>query len=119
MVKIFNENTVSFTQKQSPIPEFAWHTSERLAEMVGSKHLVFDIRSLDPDKYSFPYHFHRNAEEIFVILTGKAMLRTPEGFTEVTEGDVIFLKWDRKGRTSFIIIPMHHAGIWISERIRE
>lgn len=119
MVKIFNENTVSFTQKQSPIPEFAWHTSERLAEMVGSKHLVFDIRSLDPDKYSYPYHFHRNAEEIFVILAGKAMLRTPEGITEVTEGDVIFLKWDRKGRTSFIIIRMHHAGIWISERIRE
>lgn len=62
----------------------------RLAEVANSKHLVFDIRSLDPDKYSFPYHFHRNAEEIFVILAGKAMLRTPEGFTEVSEGDVIF-----------------------------
>ncbi|WP_340003528.1 cupin domain-containing protein [Paenibacillus sp. FSL K6-0276] len=60
--------------------------------MVGSKHLVFDIRSLDPNKYSFPYHFHRNAEEIFVILAGKAMLRTPEGFKEVSEGDVIFFE---------------------------
>lgn len=118
MVKIFNENTVSFKQKLSPIPEFAWHTSERLAEVANSKHLVFDIRSLDPDKYSFPYHFHRNAEEIFVILAGKAMLRTPEGFTEVSEGDVIFLKWDRKVRINFIIIRKHPAGILIFERIR-
>ena len=58
LVKIFNESTVSFKQRLSPIPEFAWHTSERLAEIANSKHLVFDISSLDPDKYSFPYHFH-------------------------------------------------------------
>lgn len=97
MATIFNENTVTFTQKQSPVPEFAWFTSERLSEAVASQHLVFDIRSLDPDKYSYPYHFHRNAEEIFVILNGKAMLRTPEGFTEVIEGDVIFFEMGPEG----------------------
>lgn len=118
LAKIFNENTVSFKQKLSLIPEFAWHTSERLAEVANSKHLVFDIRSLDPDKYSFPYHFHRSAEEIFVILTGKAMLRTPEGFTEVSEGMCYFLKWGPKVLINFIIIRKYHAGILISERIR-
>lgn len=97
MVRIFNENNVTFTQKQSPVPEFAWHTSERLAELVHSKHFVFDIRSLDPDKYSYPYHFHRNAEEVFVILSGTATLRTPEGFKEVREGDVIFFETGPEG----------------------
>jgi uncharacterized cupin superfamily protein len=92
MAKIFNDKNISFKQRQSPVPEFAWHTSERLAELAQSKHLVFDIRSLDPDKFSYPYHFHRSVEEIFVILTGKAMLRTPVGFEEVSEGDVIFFE---------------------------
>ncbi len=28
MATIFNIANTAFTQKQSPIPEFAWHTSE-------------------------------------------------------------------------------------------
>ena len=73
MVQIFNANDLSFNLRQSPIPEFCWHTSPKLAEIVNSKHLQFDVRSLDPGKYSYPYHFHRNAEEIFVILSEKLL----------------------------------------------
>ncbi|MNN10587.1 Cupin domain protein [compost metagenome] len=65
--------------------------------MVKSKHLIFDIRSLDAGKYSYPYHFHRNAEEMFVILSGKAMLRTPEGCQEINEGDIIFFEMGPTG----------------------
>ncbi|WP_059053837.1 cupin domain-containing protein [Paenibacillus senegalimassiliensis] len=97
MAHIFNDNNLQYKLKQSPVPEFAWHTSERLAEIVQSKHLVFDVRSLDPGKYSYPYHFHRNAEEIFVLLSGKAMLRTPEGVEEVNTGDVIFFEMGPSG----------------------
>jgi len=71
MAHKFNEKDIEFKLKQSPIPEFSWHTSPKLAEIVKSKHLQFDIRSLDPGKYSYPYHFHRNAEEIFVVLSGR------------------------------------------------
>lgn len=97
MATIFNDNNVTFRQKQSPVPEFAWHTSERLTELVQSKQLVFDIRSLDPGKYSYPYHFHRNAEEIFVVLSGKAMLRTPDGIEEISEGDIVFFEMGPTG----------------------
>lgn len=97
MATIFNDNHVNYALKKSPIPEFAWHTSERLAEIAGSKHLVFDLRSLDPGKYSFPYHFHRNAEELFVVLSGKALLRTPEGITELGEGDIAFFEMGPTG----------------------
>ena len=92
MAKIFNEKNISFKLKQSPIPEFSWHTSQKLSEIVNSKHLDFDVRLLDPGKYSYPYHFHRNSEETFVILSGKAMLRTPDGFTELKEGDIVFFE---------------------------
>lgn len=94
---IFNDKSTKYTLKQSPIPEFAWHTSDRLSEIAKSKHLVFDLRSLDPGKYSYPYHFHRNAEELFVILAGKAMLRTPEGKQELSEGDVVFFEMGPSG----------------------
>lgn len=97
MARIFNESNLSFELKQSPIPEFSWHTSEKLSQLVQSEHLHFDVRSLDPDKYSYPYHFHRNAEEIFVILLGKAMLRTPNGFKELKQGDIIFFEKGAQG----------------------
>jgi len=97
MANIFNDKNITYSLRQSPVPEFAWHTSEKLSEVVRSKHLVFNMRSLDPGKYSFPYHFHRNAEELFVVLAGKAMLRTPEGKKELVEGDVVFFETGPSG----------------------
>ena len=97
MAQIFNEKNISFQLRQSPIPEFSWHTSPKLAEIVKSKHLHFDLRSLDPCKYSYPYHFHRNAEEIFVILSGKVTLRIPDEFVELSEGDIVFFEMGPQG----------------------
>ena len=92
MPTVFNSLQLEFKTRQSPIPEFSWKSSPRLAKIVNSEDFEFDIRSLDPGRFSFPYHFHRNAEELFMIISGKAMLRTPDGFTEVNRGDVIFFE---------------------------
>lgn len=92
MAKIFKMNEIQFQLKQSPVPEFSWHTSPDLSGLAGSRNLNFDVRSLDPGKYSYPYHSHRNAEELFVILSGKAMLRTPEGFRVLEQGDIAFFE---------------------------
>ncbi len=90
MPRIFNAKTISFEERESRIPEFSWHTSPRLAKLSNAKHLQFDLRSLDPGKFSYPYHFHRAAEELFVILSGEATLRSPKGFQKVAEGDIVF-----------------------------
>ncbi|MDD4011584.1 MAG: cupin domain-containing protein [Sphaerochaetaceae bacterium] len=37
---------------------------------------------------SHPYHWHEKSEEVFVILHGSALLRTPEGITRVKEADI-------------------------------
>jgi len=92
MPKIFNAKSITFEQRKSRIPEFLWHTSPRLAELSNAKYLQFDIRSLDPGKLSFPYHFHRAAEELFVVLSGEAMLRSPEGFQKISEGDIVYFE---------------------------
>jgi len=92
MPTVINSLQLEFKTRQSPIPEFSWKSSPRLAKIVKSEDFEFDIRSLDPCRFSFPYHFHRNAEELFMIISGKAMLRTPDGFTEVNKNDVIFFE---------------------------
>lgn len=97
MARIFNTKDLPLKLRNSPVPEFSWHTSPNLAELAKSKHLHFDIRSLDPDKYSYPYHFHRNAEEMFVILSGKATLRGPDGFVEISCGDIVFFEMGAEG----------------------
>ena len=90
MNRITNVKNMSFKLRQSPIPEFSWHTSEGFSKMLGSEHMRINVRSLDPDKFSYPYHFHRNSEELFVILSGKAVLRTHDDFIEVSDGDIVF-----------------------------
>jgi len=97
MPKIFNAKSVPFQERKSRIPEFLWRTSPRLAELSNAKHFQFDIRSLDPGKFSFPYHFHRAAEELFVILSGEATLRSPEGFRKLSQGDIVFFETGGEG----------------------
>jgi hypothetical protein len=63
MPTVFNSLKLELKTRQSPIPEFSWKSSPRLAKLVKSEDFEFDIRSLDPGRFSFPYHFHRNAEE--------------------------------------------------------
>ena len=92
MATIFHVNDLTLKKWQDRVPEFSWHTSENLGEIVGSKYIRFDIRSLDPGKYSYPYHFHRAAEELFIILSGDAVLRSPQGFEKVSRGDMIFFE---------------------------
>lgn len=77
--------------------DYSWHQSELLKDATNSKQLYVKIVSLGSDRFSYPYHFHYNAEELFVILSGSAMLRTPEGFQEVTQGDVIFFELGATG----------------------
>lgn len=97
MSHLFKLKEIEFQLKGSPVPEYIWHTSPDMAELTDSKNLNFFVRSLDPGKYSYPYHSHRNAEEMFVVLSGKAMLRTPEGFRELEEGDIAFFEMGDTG----------------------
>ena len=97
MPTVFHTRELKFEAKKSSLPEFAWQTSPRLAKLAGARQLDFDIRSLDPDRFSFPYHFHRAAEELFLILSGEATLRTPEGFQTVAAEDLVFFEQGDSG----------------------
>lgn len=84
---------LEFQERPNALTEFAIHTiTPRLGELVGSKHFMFDIRKLLPGKYSFPYHYHRNAEELMMIISGSLTMRTEEGLKIVNQGEIIFFE---------------------------
>src|SRR5665647_1734547 len=62
----------------------------RLNEGLAPENLNFDVRCLNPGQFSAPYHFHRYAEELFMITSGSATLRTPVGFQILEIGDIAF-----------------------------
>jgi uncharacterized cupin superfamily protein len=72
-----------------------------LSKEAGAEHLVFDIRQLPPGAYSFPYHYHRNAEELMFVMSGTLTMRSPDGFTVVNRGDVVFCEKGEKGAHQF------------------
>ncbi len=45
---------------------------------------------LPPGKSAYPYHYHTKNEEIFYIISGAGILRTPSGNRPVTSGDFLF-----------------------------
>lgn len=97
MPTIFNKDQLTFNPNHSPLEAFAWSSSDNLSKLGDAKDLNFDIKILQPGKYSYPYHFHRNAEELFVILSGSVTLRTPDGFRQLHEGDIAFFEKGSSG----------------------
>lgn len=72
-----------------------------LCKQVNSSHLIFDIRKLPPGEYSFPYHYHRNAEEAMYIISGAMTIRTSHEFLMAGEGDVLFFENGEAGAHQF------------------
>ncbi|MFA5418593.1 MAG: cupin domain-containing protein [Bacteroidales bacterium] len=102
MPTIINPDELRFQSDPSALPQFDLKTlTPRLFKMVGSEQLYFDIRRLDSGKYSFPYHFHRNAEELMMVISGSMTLRTPEGLKELQQGELVFFEMGETGAHQF------------------
>jgi uncharacterized cupin superfamily protein len=73
----------------------------RVKNGINPTNLNFDMRLLNPGQFSAPYHFHRNAEELFMVVSGTMTLRTPKGFDFVTPGDLVFFEMGETGAHQF------------------
>ena len=98
MSKTIKCKNLKFEENKSSIDNFRIKTAfPRISEIVKSEHLQFDVRLLDPDQYSFPYHFHRHAEELMYIISGSLTLRTEDGLQIINQGDLLFFEMGEKG----------------------
>lgn len=62
-----------------------------------ARQCVVNVFEISPMKSAFPYHYHRNNEETFYIISGHGILRTPEGERAVNAGDLLFFPATEQG----------------------
>jgi len=63
---------------------------------------IFYEYILKPNKANFPYHYHLNSEESFLVLDGNGLVITKDGRKEIKNGDFIVFKPGIKGTHKFI-----------------
>ena len=62
-----------------------------------AKQCTVSIYEIPPLKSAYPYHYHCKDEEVFYIISGEGVLRTPEGERAVKAGDLLFFPADESG----------------------
>ena len=61
----------------------------RLGLQTGVVRVGASLWELPPGQAAYPYHFHLTEDEIVILLEGTLSLRTPEGWRELPEGEVV------------------------------
>lgn len=98
MATILKSNQREFKENPNKIDNFRLLSDvSRIKKGIKPQNLNFDLRQLNPGQFSAPYHFHRYAEELFMITSGSATLRTPNGLEVVNSGDLIFFEIGETG----------------------
>ena len=62
-----------------------------------SRHCTVSFYTLAPGKSNYPYHYHLDQEEVFYIVSGEGILKTPEGERPVRAGDLLFFPAGEQG----------------------
>lgn len=98
MATIIRKSENNFQPNPDKIDGFRLFTDiSREQKGIHPQYLNFDLRKLNPHQYNAPYHFHRYAEEMFLILSGTATLRTSSGLEVVNDGDILFFEAGENG----------------------
>jgi uncharacterized cupin superfamily protein len=61
----------------------------RLGRQAGSEKVGASLWELPSHQAAYPYHWHVAEEELVVVLEGEPSLRTPSGWRELAEGEVV------------------------------
>ena len=61
----------------------------RLGRQAGTEKLGLSLWEVPPGEAAYPYHWHLAEEEVLIVLEGAPSLRTPAGWSELEQGDVL------------------------------
>ena len=61
----------------------------RISRQAGAERLGLSLWDLPPGEAAYPYHAHLTEEELVVVLEGRPSLRTPGGWRELGQGEVV------------------------------
>jgi uncharacterized cupin superfamily protein len=69
----------------------------RIGRQAGSEKVGASLWELPAGEAAYPYHWHVAEEELLVVLDGTPTLRTPSGWRELDEGEVISFPCGEEG----------------------
>jgi len=102
MATILECDKRDFQEDSNKIDRFRLYSDvSRIRNGIRPKNLNFDLRLLNPGQFSAPYHFHRYAEELFMVISGSMTMRTPDGLEIITNGDIVFFEMGEIGSHQF------------------
>jgi len=64
------------------------YAKHQVTEKLGNQ-LQVAFMEIPPGRSAFPYHWHENVTEAYVILEGRGLVRTPEREFEIGPGQVV------------------------------
>jgi uncharacterized cupin superfamily protein len=82
--------------EQGAVDGFRWR-GESLAYKAGSEHLGASLYVIPPGEATFPYHYHLANEELLIVLSGRPHLRTPDGWRQLDDGEVVAFPRGERG----------------------
>jgi uncharacterized cupin superfamily protein len=65
------------------------HRGESVGLNAGSERLGASLYELPPGEATCPYHYHLANEELLIVLAGCPHLRSPQGWRQLDEGEVV------------------------------
>lgn len=81
-----------------------------LARQAGAESLGLSLWELPAGETAYPYHFHLADEELIVVLDGRPSLRSPDGWRELSPGEVLSFPTGERGA--------HQLANWTAETVR-
>lgn len=68
----------------------------RISRQAGAERLGASLWDLPPGEAAYPFHLHLTEEELVIVLEGRPSLRTPGGWRELAQGEVVsFLRGEQ------------------------
>ena len=77
-------------------PDYEYYKKDFIPRGYADKTMV-SIYEIPPGKSAYPYHYHLKNEEVFYILSGQGLLKTPDGEKKVVAGDFLFFPTGAEG----------------------
>ena len=98
-IKHANQSALPVTHK-SGHEDYEYYRRDFLRSFLprgeGGKAVV-SVYEIPPGKSAYPYHYHLKNEEVFYILSGQGLLKTPDGEKNVASGDFLFFPANAEG----------------------
>ena len=73
------------------------HRRAQVGKQAGSDRLGAGLYEIAPGNATFPYHYHLGNEELLIVIQGRPHLRTPDGWRQLEEGEVVAFPVGERG----------------------